>query len=73
MTAGRKPNRIKTISFQVPASPLVIDYLEELVDTELYGKTAPEVALTLIREGIRRLQAEKQLDPKRKKKTKRSR
>jgi hypothetical protein len=41
-----------TISFEV--SPQVSGYLDLMVETGLWGDTREEVALNLIREGIRR-------------------
>jgi len=44
---------VKNITLRIPTSPVVQQALVALADSELYGITCEEVALTLIREGIR--------------------
>jgi hypothetical protein len=63
MARGRKPNTIRTVDLTIAATPKLIKHLERLVDTELYGKTPADVALTLIRERVRQLQGDKGRGP----------
>jgi hypothetical protein len=59
MPAGRRPNRVKNAPpLRIFPTRGIARYLDDLVDTELFGKTPPEVVLTLVRESIRRLQVE---------------
>lgn len=56
---GRKPNKIKNAPpITISPTPGIVRYLNDLVDTELFGKTPSEVVLTILRESIRRLQSE---------------
>lgn len=59
MAKGRKPNAITTVELTIAATPKLIRHLKDLVKTELFGKTPADVALTLVRERIRQLQAER--------------
>jgi hypothetical protein len=57
--APRRPNRIRNAaSITIWPTPGIVRYLNALVDTELFGKTPPEVVMSLLRESIRRLQSE---------------
>ena len=48
-------------------TPLLRQYLDDIVDTELIGSTAPNVALAFIREGVRRLIAERTIERRKQK------
>jgi hypothetical protein len=63
MPSGRVANKVKTIYVRVCTTPKVRAYLESLVVKELYGKTAPEVAESLLRERIRDLIKDGALKP----------
>ena len=59
MPSGRRPNRVRNAPpITITPTPGVVRYLEELVDTELFGKSPSEVVLVILRESIRRLQQE---------------
>jgi len=45
---ARKRNRIPTKTFTVATTPQVFDYLGQLVDTGLYGKTEADAAERLL-------------------------
>jgi hypothetical protein len=51
----RKPNANKTTRLTVSLSSEVVAYLDELARIGIHGKTASEVAKTLIGNGIERL------------------
>lgn len=51
MSKKRKSNKV-VIEFDLP--PKIVEYIDRMVETELWGVTREEVCLTLIREGIRR-------------------
>lgn len=53
--ASRPPNAQKSVIVKIRTTPQVKAYLEQLVAHGLYGKTAPEVANTLVSRGIEAL------------------
>lgn len=53
--AARKPNSQKSAPIKISATPQVKDYLRQLVDHGLYGKTPTEVANTLVSKAIESL------------------
>lgn len=59
MSRGQNP--IKSTTFTISTTPGVVQYLKDLIDKQVFGKTVPEVAEGLIREAIRRLQREDEL------------
>lgn len=60
---ARERNRIPSQDLKISTTPKVMDYLEALVDEQLYGKSKSEVAEGLIREAIRRLIEKGELKP----------
>lgn len=70
--AGRKPNLTETVSVTIATTPGVIKYLQQLVDTHLYGKSHSEAAErliaraieTLIKEGTLRREPQSGNEPK---------
>jgi hypothetical protein len=60
-TAGRPKNSLKTVPLRLSITEPLMDNLEALVPSGLYGKGAPEVAVLLIARGIESLQKEGQL------------
>jgi hypothetical protein len=48
----RKRNQLETVALTVSTTPPVVDYLEALVDSGLYGKNPAEAAERLIALGI---------------------
>jgi hypothetical protein len=59
--AGRPKNILKTVPMRIALTEPVIENLEALVPSGLYGKSAPEAAALLIAKGIQDLQKEGQL------------
>ncbi|MFZ1907325.1 MAG: hypothetical protein WAU56_18240 [Steroidobacteraceae bacterium] len=58
---SRKENKLPTENVRISTNPVVKGYLERLVLTGLYGKTAAEVAERLVAQEIRRLIAADEL------------
>lgn len=52
---ARKKNQVETVPVTISTTPPVVQYLEALVATGLYGKTTPEAAERLITQRIEQL------------------
>jgi hypothetical protein len=52
---GRKPNKSKPKILYLHVAPEMRRYLEQLIPTGLYGKTAPEVAVSLLSRELERI------------------
>ena len=52
---ARKKNQVETVSVTISTTPPIVQYLEGLVLTGLYGKTTPEAAERLIAQRIEQL------------------
>ena len=52
---ARKDNKLGTEYVRISTNPVLKGYLEQLVLTGLYGKTASEVAERLVAKEVRRL------------------
>jgi hypothetical protein len=61
----RKKNQVQTVPVTISTTPPVVQYLEALVTTGLYGKTTPEAAERLISQRIEQLIREGTLKPQR--------
>jgi hypothetical protein len=59
---SRKPNTVPTAQLRISTTPQVVEHLERLAESGLYGKNPAEAAERLIAEGIRRLISESILD-----------
>jgi hypothetical protein len=55
LMAGRKPNLTETVSLTIATTPGVVRYLQQLVETHLYGKSHAEAAERLIARAIESL------------------
>ena len=53
--AGRTGNSLETTKITISTNPLVVKYLEALVQTGFYGKNPSEAAEQLIRQELKRL------------------
>ncbi len=54
----RMPNKVRTVTITVSTTPPVVDYLERLVATGLFGKNPAEAAERLISDGVKQQLAE---------------
>jgi hypothetical protein len=61
---ARKENALATTELRVSTNPILRAYLEVLVRTGTYGKSATEAAERILGEEIRRLIADGKLTPK---------
>lgn len=52
---AREANKIETVGVQIRTTPKVIEYLDILLDEQLYGKSRSEVAEQLVRLSIQNL------------------
>ena len=52
---ARGPNSVETVMIHLSTTPMVHDYLEELVSSGLYGKSPAEAAERLVGRGIENL------------------
>jgi len=52
---ARKRNQVATVSITISTTPAVAAYLDDLVQTGLYGKTPSEAAERLVSRGLERL------------------
>lgn len=53
---GRPENALKTVPLRLSITKPILDNLEALVPSGLYGNSVPEVAVHLVRKGINDLQ-----------------
>ena len=60
---ARKQNAIETVTITISTTPPIRKHLEKLVESGLYGKSAPEAAERLIARGIEDLLREGKLKP----------
>ncbi len=60
--AGRSGNSLETTKLTLSTNPVVVKYLEALVQTGLYGKNPSEAAEQLIRQELKRLIDSKELE-----------
>ena len=58
---GRPKNILKTVPLRLSVTEPLMENLEALVPSGLYGKSAPEAAVILIAKGIQDLQKESNL------------
>ena len=49
---ARTPNKIETVILTIRTTPRVVEYLDDLVGEQLYGKSRSEAAEQLVRAGI---------------------
>jgi hypothetical protein len=52
---ARRKNQVETVPVTISTTPPIVQYLEALVTTGLYGKTTPEAAERLIAQRIEQL------------------
>ena len=58
MPMARTPNKLDTVEVTIRTTPPVAAYLDELVQTGLYGKSRSEAAERLVTRGIEALISE---------------
>jgi hypothetical protein len=49
---ARAPNNVKTVGIHISTTPIIQQYLEDLVASGLYGKNMAEAAERLVGRGI---------------------
>ncbi len=72
LSMTRKRNSIETVQTRISTTPVVLEYLDGLVDSGLYGKTPAEAAERLIARGIEEIVKEGTILSPRKRKDKQS-